>query len=205
MSNTVIRDTLAPGFDDPVFDSQSVFRGILEALSRPGRIVTINPCPAAPSPLPAAMAAALLCLADMDTPVWLDTGAARPTVKEYLAFHCGTPLIATPGQAKFAVVTDAAEMPALTTFNGGDDLYPDRSTTILVAAAGFGRGTKFDLSGPGIESRQCLAIDGLPDWFPAAWEANRRGYPTGVDILLCAGNTVVGLPRSTTLELALCM
>ena len=33
---------LKPGFSDPVFHGQAVFRRILDALSRPGRIETLD-------------------------------------------------------------------------------------------------------------------------------------------------------------------
>lgn len=196
---------LAPGFADVVLDSQAVFRSILDATSRPGTITTIAPCPAAPLPMTPAAAAVLMCLADMDTSLWLDPALSTPPVRDYLGFHCGTPFVTAPEAARFAVISDAAEMPALSDFNPGDALYPDRSATLLITVAGFGRGTRFELTGPGIETRQILSVDGLPGWFPAAWENNRKGYPAGIDVLLCSGDAIVGLPRSAMLELAPCM
>jgi len=196
---------LPPGFEDTFQDGQTVFGGILDATARPGTVTTIGPCPTAPPPMMPAVAAVLQCLADMDTPLWLDPALATPSVREYFRFHCNAPYADGPEGAKFAVISDAAEMPVLSIFNPGDELYPDRSATVLVAVAGFDRGTRFELTGPGIQTRQALSVDGLPGWFPAAWARNRKNYPTGVDVLLCSGDSIVGLPRSVTLELSPCI
>ncbi len=42
---------------------------------------------------------------------------------------------------------------------------------------------------------------GLPGDFLAMAQANHEIFPLGVDILLVAGSHMVGLPRSTKLEL----
>ena len=78
--------SLQPGFAAPVLDAQASFRAVLEAMSRPGRIITLAAGAPAPAPLNAAAAAALLTLADAETPVWSDAG---PAVAEWLGFHAG--------------------------------------------------------------------------------------------------------------------
>jgi len=60
---------LTPGFADPVLDAQACFRAILEAMSRPGRIQRIAAHITPPAPLCTAAGAALLSLADADTPL----------------------------------------------------------------------------------------------------------------------------------------
>ena len=35
--------------------------------------------------------------------------------------------------------------------------------------------------------------------FIAEWRAQSRTAPRGVDIILCAGTTIIGLPRSLTI------
>src|SRR5690606_37837176 len=87
---------IAPGFANPVFDSQRIFRGLLEAMSYPGRIVDTGSLASAPAPLSPAAAATCLALADYETPVWLDP-AAHP-VRDWLRFHCGCPIVSDPGE-----------------------------------------------------------------------------------------------------------
>jgi alpha-D-ribose 1-methylphosphonate 5-triphosphate synthase subunit PhnH len=45
-----------------------------------------------------------------------------------------------------------------------------------------------------------LAAEGLPDDFADLWRANRRLFPCGVDLILCAGDHLAALPRSVTIE-----
>ena len=55
---------MLPGYGDPVDASQRVFRGLLDALSRPGTIVRLTPPPDFPTPLVPAAAAIGLSLLD---------------------------------------------------------------------------------------------------------------------------------------------
>ncbi len=170
-------------FADPARDGARAFRAILDAMARPGRIHPIDG-PNAPELSPAA-AAVLLTLADTDTPVWLAIDAARP----WLSFHCGAPKADKPG-CMFAVGPWESLAP-LDPYQPGTADYPDRSATLIVemdelAAEGA------TLSGPGIDGTTTLS---LPD--PAAMRASNARFPLGLDFILCAGNSVACLPRST--------
>ena len=91
-------DELAPpsGFADAVQQSQAIFRCVLDAMARPGTCHEIPDMPYAPPPLNAASTANALTLLDDSTPVWLDPIADTAPVREFLAFHCGCPIVATP-------------------------------------------------------------------------------------------------------------
>ncbi|ROQ01765.1 alpha-D-ribose 1-methylphosphonate 5-triphosphate synthase subunit PhnH [Stella humosa] len=189
-----------PGFADPVQDSQRAFRGLLDAIARPGTVVRLDAPQTTPAPLSRAAAAVLLTLVDFETPLWLDAAAATPAVLAWTRFHCGAPIVAAPAAARFALVTDAARMPALDVFDPGQDAYPDRSATLLIEVAGLRAGDGLRLTGPGIEHDARLAVAGLPDGFVDAWGDNRALFPCGVDIFLTAGDLVAALPRTTRLE-----
>ena len=192
---------IKPGFDDPVFDSQSAFRAVMGAMATPGRPHTVafdNIEP--PKPLDVATAAVALCLFDFETPVWLDAATADAGTADYIRFHCGAPLVSSPDAASFAIVADPAAMPPLQDFNPGEEQYPDRSATLIVQVASLTDGQAFRLSGPGIETVIDVSAQGLPARFIADWRINHACYPTGVDVLLIAGRTIVGLPRSTRME-----
>jgi alpha-D-ribose 1-methylphosphonate 5-triphosphate synthase subunit PhnH len=189
---------LAPGFADPVHDAQAAFRGVLDALSNPGRIVTLAAPPAVPAPLMPATVALCLTLVDYETPLWLDPAAGDALA--FLRFHCGCPVAAGPVDARFAVVSDPAAMPPLNAFAPGEDLYPDRSATVFVQVAALGTGDVLRLSGPGIRGSVDLRVAGLPEGFVAGWSENAALYPLGVDVVLVAGDRVVGLPRTVRME-----
>ena len=188
------------GLADPVRDSQRIFRRVLEAMSRPGRIVSVDDPGAGLAPLHAAARAVCLALVDFETPLWLDGAARRPEVVEHLRFHCGCPIVDEPGRARFALVADPARMPDLDAFDAGTSEYPDRSATVIVQVSGLADGAGRRLTGPGIPEAAWLAVEGLP---PSFWEgvrANQARFPRGVDLLLTSGPRLAALPRSTRVE-----
>jgi alpha-D-ribose 1-methylphosphonate 5-triphosphate synthase subunit PhnH len=68
-----------------------------------------------------------------------------------------------------------------------------------VGSAFFGEGLKLRLTGPGIETALDIAIGGVD---AALWplRAARCRYPAGFDLFLIDGSRVMGLPRSTQIE-----
>ena len=191
---------LLPGFADPVKGSQSSFRGVLKAMSRPGSVVTLSSPLTAPEPLDPATAALALTLMDFDTPLWLDYTATKESVTGYLKFHCGCPVINDPDTARFAIVVDASLMPPLDAFNPGNDLFPDQSATVILQVKSLARGLRLRMSGPGIKHDTGATVDGLPSGFLNQWGRNHRLYPLGVDMILTCGTNVFGLPRSIKME-----
>jgi len=203
--------TLAPGFADPVHDTQSVFRTLLDALSRPGKIGTIdNVLPASHSNarnnLPHARAdlaafAALLALCDYSTPVWL----AQPdaVLGSALRFHTGAPLVDEPRDAAFAYVHDASTLPPLSSFAPGEPETPEQSVTLIIrvdALSSTAHGTPVVLRGPGIEHSHTIAPAGLPERFWRERAELAPLFPCGIDCYLVCGDTLIGLPRTTTVE-----
>jgi len=185
------------GFADPVFDSQRVFRRVLDAMSEPGRVITVEAPPPGPVPLQPATVAIALALLDLETPLWLDGASRTPETVAYLRFHCGCPIVDEPGRAGFAIIADPDQMPQLDAFDAGTDEDPDRSATVIVQAGtlGAGRGTR--LSGPGIAQDAWLDAAGLPARFWEGLRTNHGRFPRGVDVVLTAGASLAALPRTT--------
>lgn len=191
-------DALAPGFADPVLDSQAAFRSVMEALARPGTIRRLPTRLAPPAPLPPGLAAIALTLADADAPIFLDAPlAAVPAVADWLRFHTGAPIVSDPKAAAFALIADAPGCRPLPDFALGDPAYPDRSTTLVLAVSRLETGAGFVLEGPGIAGSTRLDAGPLPGDFRARIAANGALFPCGVDCLLVAGDAVAGLPRTT--------
>jgi len=185
---------LSAGFADAVHDAQNAFRGLLDALSRPGRRVAIG-SPIKGLALGPAMAHLLLTLTDDDTPVWWQQSDAASA--DWLRFHTGASLAAVPEQAAFAVVTDAAALPPLGAFAAGSLESPEHSATLLVEVASLDGGPAVEWRGPGIQEMQTVCIAGLPDKFWAQWQANHAAFPQGVDIVFTCADAALGLPRTT--------
>lgn len=179
---------------NPAFESQAAFRAAMDAMARPGEIKPLRG-PAAPAPLMAATAALVRHLADYETPIWLDEKLSVPAVKDWIRFQTGAPIVEDKSTAAFALIANPRRLPNLTQFALGTEEYPDRSTTLIVQVESF-RGAPIVITGPGIKGRRSFAAEPLPEDFVARLSANREFFPRGVDLVLVAGNEIMGLPRS---------
>jgi alpha-D-ribose 1-methylphosphonate 5-triphosphate synthase subunit PhnH len=185
-------------FADPVFDAQRMFRAAMNALSRPGTPMAVDAGCTPPAPLTPELAGLALTLADHETPVWLDSAlAASDEVRDYLRFHTGAPIVSEAADAVFALISDTAACARLTGFAQGEPDFPDRSATLLMAAACIEDRGPLVLSGPGIAGQSHLHVAPLPPDFPAQWAENHDAFPLGVDIIFAAPGLIAGLPRST--------
>ncbi len=188
---------LRGGFADPVLDSQRLFRIVLAAFAAPGEVVRLTAIPEPPAPLSPGAAALCLTLTDADTRLWLDPALRQPAAVNWLQFHCGCPLVTTPEQADFAVLTAPVTADTLTAFPAGTLLYPDRSATLIIDVASIDDRSGMPLSGPGIPTTRWVSLGGVGDHFWPFVSDNHRRYPLGVDLLCLAGPDLIGLPRST--------
>jgi alpha-D-ribose 1-methylphosphonate 5-triphosphate synthase subunit PhnH len=195
-------EALLGGFADPVFESQSVFRGVLTALSRPGNVVDLVDTVSAPSPLVVGAAAIVVALVDSTSPVWLDEVLSGGAAPAWIAFQTGARIVSEPEKAAFALIGDPLAMPDFSVFAEGTAEYPDRSSTLVVQVASLTGGPGLVLKGPGIKDLMNISPHPLPADFVARMRANRALFPRGVDLILVAGQSILGLPRSTRVEAA---
>ncbi len=186
-------------FSDPVLSSQAVFRAALAALSRPGRIQSVPHDAQQPPGATPAAAALLLALLDPDCTVWLAPRLAGGAVSAWLRFHTGCRIVSQPAAARFAW-SDADQLPLLQQFALGSEFEPEISTTCVVQVKALDERCGWRLSGPGIPGRQRLAVAGLGAGFLAQWQANHNLFPRGIDVLLCAGQFLAALARTTAIE-----
>jgi alpha-D-ribose 1-methylphosphonate 5-triphosphate synthase subunit PhnH len=189
------------GFADPVFNAQTVFRAVMDAMARPGSVQPLPVFARPPAPLSATAGAIALALCDNDTPLWLDPALqASAAVKSWLGFHTGAPLANTPADAHFALIANPAEMAALDGFSQGTQDYPDRSSTLILQVGNLVSGAPLLLEGPGIEKTATIAPAQMPRHFVEQWKQNISRFPRGVDIILAAPDGVACLPRTTRIK-----
>ncbi len=182
---------LTPGFADPVAGAQACFRAVLDAMARPGRVMSVAGV-SAPAPLCDAAAAVLLTLVDHETPLWLDPDAEA--ARGWIAFHTGAP---SSDDAAFVM---ALSLPDLAALPAGTDEMPETSATVILQVRELGFGRRFVLAGPGLRWPTELRVDGLPADFVSIWQRNHALFPRGVDLILCAGSKLAALPRSVTVS-----
>ena len=200
---------MAPGFADSTAQSQVVFRCALDALARPGTSVGI-PAASLVSPssgICASAASVLLALLDQDCTLWLSPTLANGPAAAWLRFHTGCQIEADCSQADFVWAASFAELPPLDQLKKGSAEYPDQSATCMVdvtawRAAAAAEAGAISLRGPGVRDALTLAVDGLDANFVQQHHAMQEHAPCGVDMFFCAGDAVLGFPRSVRLQLA---
>lgn len=203
---TVSLAQLPPGFAAPGPDTQAVFRCALQALSRPGRCFTLpaQSCRslAPPARISVALAALMLTLLDSETRVWLAPSLEQPLLRSWLGFHTGAEMARSPAAARFVVAHASDLTPELWAgLERGSDESPQDSTTVLLDVPLLAEGSGLVLQGPGVADTQRLQVRGVHADIWRERQADQRLYPLGVDLLLCCGPQVAGLPRSTRLTL----
>lgn len=187
---------LPPGFADPALSAQSVFRCVMDAMARPGRVCALPERPSPPPPLSAGAAAVALTLLDQDAPVWLDPPLARSEGAYWLRFHAGAPIADDPQRAAFAILSNPAEAPPFEAFALGSLDDPDRSATLILQVDSLEDGPPLALRGPGVKGVSVLRARPLPGDMLRRLAANRLLFPRGVDLVLATDAAVAALPRS---------
>jgi len=197
----IAAQSIEGGFADPVFNAQTVFRTVMDAMARPGSVQPLPALARPPAPLSATAGAVALALCDNDTPLWLDPALhVSAAIGSWLGFHTGAPLANTPADAHFAFVATPAEMMALDGFAQGTQDYPDRSTTLILQVSDLTSGTPLLLEGPGIETSATIAPALMPRHFIEQWKQNIQRFPRGVDIILATAEGIACLPRTTRIK-----
>jgi len=195
----LITGDIAPGLADPSHDAQRVFRTVLDAFSHPGRIAEVSAHTTATGGMSPATAAFVLTLVDRDTPLFLAAAFDTKSVRNFVLFHTGAPLVADPAQAAFAILPYDRE-PMFDGFAIGTERYPDRSATLLIEVPDLRGGPERLWRGPGIDSAAKVSVAGLPEAFWRDWNANRALFPCGIDVVFAAGSELLALPRGIAVE-----
>ncbi|SAK94878.1 carbon-phosphorus lyase complex subunit [Caballeronia hypogeia] len=198
--------TLVPGFNDTVHDAQRVFRALLDALSRPGRIVAIDAAlpdnhamrDGLAGRVPLAAFASLLALTDYSTPVFIERD--DHVLGDALRFHASAPLTKERRAAAFAYIDEASNMPPLDAFSHGEPESPEEAATLFIRVPSLTTGEPLVWRGPGIAESRTVGIAGLTREFWRQRAALTALFPCGIDCYFVAGGSLVGLPRTTHVE-----
>lgn len=184
-------DQLDGGFKDPARQAARGFRAALDAMARPGRIVTVGGAKA-PAPGSSAAAVLLLTLCDDTTPLHLAPSHDTRALRDWITFHTGAPLV--DASAAVFALGEWDSLQPVGRFPLGTSEYPDRSATLIVEMPGLSNDGAV-LRGPGIADTAALS---LPD--TAAFQLNSRRFPLGFDCYFTCGDRLAGLPRSIIVE-----
>lgn len=185
---------------DKVFDTQRLYRQVLDAMARPGKINSLESLTLTPPPgLNQAAAAIALTLLDSETRFYI----AAPDSAEYLAINTGA-TSCPPDSAEFVFACGDNVLPQLQEVNRGTLLTPELGATVILQVDRIGNdgsGTPLTLTGPGIKDSVQLVINGLQQENLQILAALNREYPLGVDVIYVdAGGNIACIPRSSNVR-----
>lgn len=175
--------TLTPKPSDFEARCNATYEALMWALSRPGLI----------RDLPAVGQAQIVdALIDRECSVH----AADPDLAD-LAVRSGAARVSID-RADHVFLSDLQQTAQLKALNLGSNLHPENGVT-LVLNADLTDGQRLRLTGPGVDGRLDVTVGGLPK---GIWPERARimRYPMGFEMFLVDGARVMGLPRSTKVE-----
>jgi alpha-D-ribose 1-methylphosphonate 5-triphosphate synthase subunit PhnH len=187
---------------DQVFTSQRFYRLLLDAMARPGKIVTLPKLEIEPPEgLSWPIAGLAFTLLDQET-----TFAVLPNEQSwnrYLCLNTGSRQAAVSG-AEFIIIDGRVDLPELLTVNRGDLLFPDRGATLMVMASAVGDAgadIRLTLQGPGIPGQKDLSLSGLCVSNLERVQTLNREFPLGVDLMISDNaGALVCIPRSSIVQ-----
>lgn len=177
--------------------SLAVFRVVLGALARPGRVV--GPPTRVPPVVPTVLLPAL-ALADLDVAVTvLDEHDGDPIAwDEVVRAATGARPAAGIDDADLVVAMRTPTIDEIARIRTGDPTSPERGARLVVACDGFDRGTDLDVEGPGAAAGRSARLAGIgADVLDAIATANSR-FPAGFDTwFVDPRGAMVAIARST--------
>jgi alpha-D-ribose 1-methylphosphonate 5-triphosphate synthase subunit PhnH len=182
---------------DTVFDSQKVFRLILEAMSNPARIVDISEYAAKlPGGNPAFLAVAMTLL---DNEVSFNACGNDALSREIASLT----LAGKDGieSADFVFVSYPADIKnAIENMKCGALSDPHKSATAIIRNAD-GPEDRVKLSGPGIDGHAAVYVTQTAKYAVVLRDAQNYEYPQGIDMLFVSDNgELFAIPRLTRME-----
>lgn len=187
------------GFQSETFDSQAVFRTVLDAMATPGKIMELPIKIGPPKMIAPASGAILITLLDFETPLWSDLAHDSEAI-QWLRFHTGAPFTQVKKNAAFALCTDDKNLGDPGHFSPGTIESPQESTTLIVQTRGIDERSSLRLKGPGIQTHTNLKLTGVPNRFFEKRAKILNTYPLGVDMIFVWDTIFVAIPRTTLLE-----
>jgi alpha-D-ribose 1-methylphosphonate 5-triphosphate synthase subunit PhnH len=182
--------------------SRTVFRVVLEALSRPGKVVDL-PAGVATGVPPAVVP--VLALADLDVAVaTLEAGeeiAWASSIRSVTGCH-----LAAVTDADMVVAVRPPTADEVGALRIGTADAPERGARLFVSCAAItegstGAGVVIRVQGPGASAGRTITITGVEADVFRTLAAVNRGFPAGVDTWLVTGDRrMVAISRSSRID-----
>lgn len=172
-----------PAPSDFEMRTNATYEALMWALSRPGMARTL------PS---AGQAGIIEALIDRECAIYSDDDLLAQVAKRTGA------KITSPETADHLFLSQAPAPNTLGRLSQGSDLHPEDGATLVIPAS-FNGDYRLRLTGPGVDGDLEIPLGGIPAQFWAERKMVMR-YPMGFEIFLIDQDRVIGLPRSTEIE-----
>ncbi|MEW6697080.1 MAG: phosphonate C-P lyase system protein PhnH [Bacillota bacterium] len=182
--------------------TQSVFRKLLDCMSRPGSIEAIEPAPFKETVKLSNFSLGIaLTLLDQETSFCVLNNTER--TEEFIKV-CTMAAIYDPEQCDY-LFFDGKFYFNPGVLKKGTLAYCDESATVICQVKRLAgqeikqpKAIRLSLTGPGIKDQKTLYIDGLHQDIPADWKKCNRDYPLGIDwIFHDKEGNICCIPRSS--------
>lgn len=169
---------------------QAIFRGLLSALSFPGRVIDLV------EPLAGEHAAlgAIAALVDEQVRYADPDGWLSQAERRLLSFQ--EPLDAS--QADYVICNAARAVQPEFAPRLGTIYRPEGGALLILTCESVERpGITLELSGPGIETTTTLSLSGVHLSWLVARESWCEHFPAGCDLVFCSQTKLAAIPRTT--------
>lgn len=181
-----------------VHASQRTFRSLLDCLANPGKVLSLQE----PAAVAAGAGVVALALADLDTPVSV---VGDEELAAEVSESTRAPLVPVGEARLVALVQPTAEL--VRQCPKGTPLAPEQGAQIgmgcirLAASQGGDGAVVLQLRGPGVDGTRRVSVEGIGREVFEVLATSNSAFPVGIDTwLVDHEGRVVGLPRSTTIE-----
>jgi alpha-D-ribose 1-methylphosphonate 5-triphosphate synthase subunit PhnH len=198
--------SIETGFD-LVFDSQKVFRRLLDAFSRPGEISELPniPCNGLPEGSNPFVFAVLKTLLDTSV-TFAVSGDEEDGLSEYIRINTGA-AASDISDAGFAVFGGNRCPEDFSKLSPGTLEFPETGATAIISVGSISlrRQSEADIhltfAGPGVKATNHLFVAVFDPAYVEQAAVLNSNYPTGIDMILVdATGIVIGIPRTTIVE-----
>lgn len=187
---------------DKVFDTQRIYRLILDAMARPGIVNSLSVFKLHP-PSGLSLAAAAVALTLFDSETCFSVLPYDQAIIDYLMINTGAAACLVDA-AEFILVNGREEVMEINEVCCGTLISPEKGATLIMmvdSLVATVHGSKLVLKGPGIKDSSWMNISGLDQENIRAISELNQEYPLGVDVIYVdqAGN-VACVPRSSVVQ-----
>ena len=184
-----------------VFDSQKIFRKIMDSMARPGKINNIVDLQLNPPSL-LNRSSALIGFALLNSDVTFFSENNRDEVNEYLKINTSSIPVSNVESADYVFISGNSVSEVIRNAKMGELEFPEDSATIIIDVdkiikSPTDQSFEIILKGPGVKSEEVVYVKGITNELLEEIKIANSEYPLGIDIILSdTDGNIICIPRT---------